>query len=135
MYQTIDIPESERALLFRKGTFVRVLMPGTHWIRPTSARGLGLGVHELWRDDIGNPAFEHPRAAFLVKMHPELAETHLHVFDLGDHEVGLVYVDGKLARMIPPATCAIYWRNRRIATRVAGCLRCSTPCWIHFPVT
>ena len=104
--QRIDIAENERGLLFRNENFVRVLGPGRYrflqlapWLRV-----------RVDRYDLTNPIFEHALAEFLVKTHPELREGVFQVVELGDHEVGLQIVDGKLTGIVPPATRMIYWR-------------------------
>ena len=103
-YKKIQIAENERALLFKKGNFVKVLEVGVY-------RLSAIAKYQVYRYDLTNPVFDHPLAEFLVKRHPELLETYLQVFELGDEEVGLVYVDGKLNRLLAPATRAIYWRG------------------------
>jgi regulator of protease activity HflC (stomatin/prohibitin superfamily) len=104
IYKKVEIADHERGLLFHRDNFVRVLMPGGYWlIDPANRRH----VDEY---DLTNPVFEHPIEEFLVKTHPELHE-HLQVIELGDREVGLVYLDGKLKDVLAPATRKIYWKG------------------------
>jgi len=98
------IAEHERALLFRRGNFVRVLGPGV--LRAWNP----FGRVRIDKYDVTAPTFAHPIDEFLVKTHPELRE-HLHVVELGDREVGLAYVDGKLCDLLAPATRKIYWKG------------------------
>jgi regulator of protease activity HflC (stomatin/prohibitin superfamily) len=100
----LRVAESERALLFRHDSFVRVLGPGTHWI----ARALGYRADTF---DLTRPVFTHPLGEFLVKTHPELRETTFQVFELADRQAGLEFVDGKLTGVVAPATRRIYWRG------------------------
>ena len=67
-YSKIAIAESERGLLFRRGSFVRVLDPGVHRIESATAE------IRVDRFDITNPVFDHPLGEFLVKTRPELRE-------------------------------------------------------------
>ena len=99
----VEVAEHERALLFRRDNLVRVLEPGVYRFADPLAR---LHVDKY---DLTHPLFEHPIEEFLVKTHPELLE-HLAVTELGDHEVGLVYVDGKLVDVVAPATRKIFWK-------------------------
>lgn len=105
LYMKTVIAENERGLLFRRGSFVRILEPGVHrlfrWPGPV----------RIDRYDLTSPVFEHPLAEFLVKTHPELVGEVFDVFELGDEQVGLVTVDGKLADIVPPATRKVYWRG------------------------
>jgi regulator of protease activity HflC (stomatin/prohibitin superfamily) len=105
LYSKIVIAENERALLFRRRSFERVLSPGVHRIRRWP------GEMRVDRYDVTNPEFAHPLGEFLVKTHPELIGDVFEVFELGDHEVGLVVVDEKLAGVVPPATRKIFWRG------------------------
>jgi regulator of protease activity HflC (stomatin/prohibitin superfamily) len=104
IHKTIHVANHERALLFRRDDFVRVLGPGI--TRLWDFRG----VLHVDAYDLCNPIFEHPIDEFLVKAHPQLAE-HFTVVELGDHQVGLQYVDGKLRDFIPPATQRIFWKG------------------------
>ena len=103
LYMKVEVAEHERVLLFRKDNFVRVLEPGEYRFSDPYGR-----LH-VDRYDLTNPVFEHPIDEFLVKTHPELRD-HLTVVELGDREVGLTYVDGKLRDVIAPATRKIYWK-------------------------
>jgi len=104
LYSKVEIAEHERGLLFRRDNFVRVLMPGVYrFVDP-------MGREHVDEYDLTNPVFEHPIDEFLVKTHPELSE-HLKVVELGDREVGLVYLDGKLTDVLAPATRKIYWKG------------------------
>jgi regulator of protease activity HflC (stomatin/prohibitin superfamily) len=102
--QRLRVAESERALLFRHGSFTRVLAPGTHWI----AAALGFRAETF---DLKRPVFVHPLGEFLVKAHPELCEQTFQVFETADRQAGLEFVDDKLTGVIPPATRRIYWRG------------------------
>jgi regulator of protease activity HflC (stomatin/prohibitin superfamily) len=101
----IVIAENERALLFRRGSFERILGPGVHWV------GAFTGRIRVDRFDLTTPVFVHELGEFLVKTHPELIETTFSMAELGDDEVGLVYVDGKLADVVAPASRLIFWRG------------------------
>jgi regulator of protease activity HflC (stomatin/prohibitin superfamily) len=102
-----EIAENERGLLFRNDNFVRVLGPGRYrfaHVRPW----MRVRVDKY---DLTNPVFEHELAEFLIKAHPELRERTFQVVELGDHEVGLETVDGKLVGIVPPAARKIYWKG------------------------
>ncbi|MDJ0852015.1 MAG: slipin family protein, partial [Myxococcota bacterium] len=105
--KTVRIAENERGLLFRNDNFVRILTPGRY--RFADLRPLVRVRVDVY--DVTHPVFEHPLAEFLVKTHPELRETTFQVVELGDHEVGLETVDGKLTGIVPPATRKIYWKG------------------------
>ena len=104
-FHNTTIAESERGLLFLDGSFERVLEPGVH--RITSWRA----PVRIDRYDVTNPVFDYAQGDFLVKAHPELVGEVFDVTSLGDTEVGLVYIDGKLSDVLAPAQRAIYWRG------------------------
>ena len=105
LYTKVEVAEHERVLLFKRGSFRGVLGPGVHRLQGLTGR---LRVD---RFDVTNPVFEHELGEFLVKTHRELQNDAFYVFELGDQEVGLAYVDEKLAGIVPPATRKIFWRG------------------------
>lgn len=107
MIKTIEIAEHERALLFRNDSFARVLMPGRHRFS-TFGRWNRIRVEKF---DLTEPVFEHKLGDFLVKAHPELLARVFQVIETGDHEVGLVRIDGRLREILAPATRKIYWNG------------------------
>ncbi|MCG8592128.1 MAG: slipin family protein, partial [Proteobacteria bacterium] len=103
----VEIAENERGLLFRNDNFVRVLRPGRyHFAKFRPFVRVRVDVF-----DVTQPVFQHKLAEFLVKAHPELRDTELQVVELGDQEVGLETVDGKLTGIVPPAARKIYWKG------------------------
>lgn len=104
LYKKVEIADHERGLLFHRDNFVRVLTPGVYRFVDLAGR------RHVDEYDLTNPVFEHPIEEFLVKTHQAL-RAHLHVIELGDREVGLVYVDGKLKDVLAPATRKIYWKG------------------------
>ncbi len=103
-YTKVEVAEHERVLLFRRDNFVRVLMPGVWRLWDP------LGRLHTDKYDLTNPVFEHPIDEFLVKSHEELRD-HLQVVELGDDDVGLVYIDQKLRDVLSPTTRKIYWKD------------------------
>ncbi len=103
----VRIAEHQRGLLFRNENFVRVLEPGRYrFLNILPFVRARVDVY-----DVTNPVFQHDLAEFLVKTHPELREDVFHVVELGDQEVGLETVDGKLTGIVPPATRKVYWKG------------------------
>ncbi len=104
LYHKVEVADHERALLFRRDNFERVLTPGVIRIWDP------FGRVRVDRYDLSNPVFEHPIEEFLVKTHRALDE-HLQVVELGDHEVGLVYIDEKLRDVLAPASRTVFWKG------------------------
>ena len=61
--------------------------------------------------------FAHPRIDVLITEARALIERHLMIVELGDHEVGLVYKNGRLESVLAPGKRQLYWRGP-IAVRV-----------------
>lgn len=101
----IVIARHERGLYLKDRSLVRVLESGVYWILDPFARV------EVQVYDLSVPEFVHPRADVLVKDQVELCARYFQVVELGDRDVGLVYKDGKLSALLPPATRQLYWRG------------------------
>ncbi len=105
--KTVIVSEHERALLFRDGDFVRVLMPGRH--RLVSLWPLQRVEVEVF--DLTSPEFEHERGDFLVRAHPELRGVHFDVVETSEREVAVVRIDGQVKHVVEPADRRIFWRS------------------------
>jgi regulator of protease activity HflC (stomatin/prohibitin superfamily) len=106
------VKKDERALLFRKGDFVRVLHAGEYRFFDPFQR-LSVEVFPLART-----AFEHRLADYLRAAEPALVESEFHDVQLGATEVGLRYENGVLVEVLGPNTRRLYWKGF-VAVRVA----------------
>ena len=57
------------------------------------------------------PEFDHPRIDFLLGAAGGALEAHFQVVELGDHEVGLVYKNDRMAGVLAPGQRQLYWRG------------------------
>lgn len=91
------------------------------WLKNRSVNGiLGPGVYTFW-DPLGRQAvqvynlavveFEHPQLDTLLKEHAALCEQFFQVIELGETQVGLVYKNGRLEAVLPPAGRTVYWKG------------------------
>jgi regulator of protease activity HflC (stomatin/prohibitin superfamily) len=99
------VKKDERALLFRKGDFVRVLHAGEYRFVDSFKR-LTLEVFPLART-----AFDHRLADYLRAAEPALVEREFHDVQLGAAEVGLRYENGVLVDVLGPNTRRLYWKG------------------------
>ncbi|HEY2015327.1 MAG TPA: slipin family protein [Bryobacteraceae bacterium] len=105
MVRRILVGDNERVLLIRKKRFADILAPGEYWI-------FTLGQHvALERHNIKSPVYTGEWADYLVKERPELASRYFTVVETPDSHVAVVYLDGKLARVMAPGNRALYWRG------------------------
>jgi len=103
MFKKIHIRKHERGLHFRKGDFVRLLTPGSHWI---------------WRGrveivDTLKVRFEHALLEQLVR--EEELKSALLIVDLTDTERALVWKDARLFTILGPGRHAFWDTPHRLA--------------------
>lgn len=103
--KTFDIADTERALLFDRERLQKVLTSGRHQFATLGKR---LTIEKF---DITQVRFEHPKLKFLLRRYPDIFEEHLDVFELTDHQVGLVYRDRSLADILPPSSLMAVWKG------------------------
>jgi hypothetical protein len=101
MIRKIHIREHERGLLFHRGDFRALLMPGSHWL---------IGLHQRVEViDTLKTRFDHPLLDVLVEK-PEV-RAQIEVIDLGAMERAIVWKDDRLLQILPPGRHA-FWKTR-----------------------
>ena len=105
MFRKFHVKKDERALLFRKGDFVRVLHPGEHRMFDPFHR---VSVEKF---AIDKSLFEHRLAEYLRRAEPEVAAREFHVVEIGANEVGLRYENGVIVEILAPDTRRLYWKG------------------------
>ena len=98
LWNTIDIADNERALLYRRNRLERVLEPGRHRINALA------GKTRLEKYDATNIVFDHAKAKFLLNTQAEKLSGFIDRFELTDMQVGLFYSDGHLVDILAPGT-------------------------------
>ena len=107
LYKRYVIAQHERGLLFRDRSLETILTPGVYrFFDP-------LGKLDMQRYDLTEPTFEHELEDVLLQgqKSAELFKSHFDVVELGEHEIGLEYRQGKLHGLLPPATRQLYWKG------------------------
>ena len=105
MLREFQVKKDERALLFRKGEFDRMLAPGVHRFIDPLYR-LSVEVFSL-----DKPLFEHRLANYLVKAELAVVAEHFHVVALGQSEIGLRFENGVLVELLAPNARHLYWKG------------------------
>jgi regulator of protease activity HflC (stomatin/prohibitin superfamily) len=103
MLRKIFVGDNERVLVIRKRRFETVLGPGEYWL-------FTFGL-ELIRVNVNPLVFVNEWADFIVTEKPDLAARYFTLVETNDAQVALVYLDGKLARVIAPAKRVLFWRG------------------------
>ncbi len=104
-FQRIVIAQNERGLHLYDRRLAAILEPGVYrWFDP-------LRRHEVQRYDLSVAEFDHPWLDVLLRTEPALVARHFQVVETGEHQVGLIYKNSRLAGVLPPATRQAYWRG------------------------
>jgi regulator of protease activity HflC (stomatin/prohibitin superfamily) len=104
-YKRITVARHERGLLFRNRSLERVLEAGVYrFIDPYNR----VAVENY---DLAEPELVRADAEVLVRTAPEVCGEKLQLVEVNERQVGLVYLDGNLTGLIPPATRKVYWRG------------------------
>src|SRR5207247_9747359 len=82
-----------------------ILAAGEYWIFT-----LGQNI-ELERANVKGLVFASEWADYMVKEKPELVSRYFTVVDTNDSQVAVVFVDGKLTRVIGPGKRVLFWRG------------------------
>jgi regulator of protease activity HflC (stomatin/prohibitin superfamily) len=105
VFRKFRIMKDERALLFYREEFVRILGAGEH--------GFFDPLHR-WSVEVfslSKTQFEHHLADYLLKAEPEMVEREFHVVKLSPTEVGLRFENGVLLEVLAPSTRRLYWKG------------------------
>ena len=108
MIRHILAGDNELVFVIRKRRFAEVLSAGERWI-------FGRGI-ELERHNTRQLVLASEWADTLVRSHAALAAQYFVVVETGDAQVAVVYLDGRLARVIAPAQRVLYFRGAREVT-------------------
>ncbi len=105
MLRRILIGDNERVLVIRKRRFAEILEPGERWMFT-----LGRGI-ELISYNVRELVFSGEWADYIANSRPEIAARLFVVVETTDAQVAVVYLDGRLARVIGPSNRVLFWRS------------------------
>jgi len=105
LFRRILVGDNERVLVIRKRRFSTILAPGEYRIFT-----LGRGV-EFERHNTKELILCSDYADTIARRFPDLAALHFTVIETGESQVAVVYLDGRLSRVIPPATRVLYFKG------------------------
>ena len=103
IFRKTVIAPHERGLRYVNGALTDILDPGVYWTIRFSSRV----VIEVC--NINDPAFNYEYVDILLESAPELAAKHFVIADINDSEVGLVYYNDRLSRVLNPGTRQLFW--------------------------
>jgi hypothetical protein len=104
-YKKIDVADNEKAFLYRRNRFERVLEPGRYRYYDL------LGEIRFERFDINRRELEHNLAKLLVTVFKDKTRGHLDAYQLTEQEAGLLYADRQLVEILAPGSFRVYWKG------------------------
>ena len=105
LFRQFYVKKDERALLFRKGDFVKFLLAGEHAVFDP------LHHYTVEKYSVAQPLFQHKLADYLQKAEADAVAQVLHGVETGAAEIGLRYENGVLAEVLAPNTRRLYWKG------------------------
>lgn len=105
-YRRVIVGDNERVLVLQRRRFAGVLTPGSYRVW-TFLRGMEFEQHETT-----DPRLTSRLADALATEHWAAAERHFVKVETSDSEVALVFYDGKLARIVRPASRELFWKDQ-----------------------
>jgi len=105
-WKRIVISNQERVLVAKNGRFGGIMLPGEY--RMFVAPGVSL---ELERHDIGKLVFESVWADYVANQRPKVVKRHFTLVETNDRQVAMIYVNGRLFKVLTPAKRLLFWRG------------------------
>ncbi|MBK1723306.1 hypothetical protein CKO23_13780 [Thiocystis violacea] len=110
-YKRQVVAQHERALVLKNGMLEQILGPGVYrWLDLPGA----LAVEVF---DLTHPELSHPHADVFCKEAAPLWNAWVENVEISEREAGLVYLDGRLSRLLSPMSRRFYWKGP-VAVRV-----------------
>ena len=106
LWKRVTVGDQERILVTKNGRFGGILTPGVYnmFISP----GVSL---EMERHSVRDLVFQSAWAEYLVQERRELADRYFTRVETSDTQIAMVYVDGKLFKVMLPAKRMLFWRT------------------------
>lgn len=105
MLRRILIGDNERVLVIRKRRFAEILEPGQRWMFT-----FGRGVELEWYN-VRELVYAGEWAEFIANARPDLAARYFTVVETSEAQVAVVYLDGRLARVVGPSQRVLFWKG------------------------
>ncbi|HEX9802745.1 MAG TPA: SPFH domain-containing protein, partial [Gammaproteobacteria bacterium] len=101
----IVIAEHERGIRLKNRSVTGILGPGVYYILDPLDRQ-AVQIYNL-----AVVEFEHAQLDTILKEHAALCAEFFQVVEPGEQQVGLVYKNGRLEAVLPPASRTVYWKG------------------------
>ncbi len=111
LWKRIVVNPQERVLFARNQRFGGILLPGEHRLFVLPGTSLTIERH-----DIRNLVFRSAWSRYLLAERPAIVEQYFTRVQTNRSQVGMVYVDGELFRVLTPAKSLLFWRGQATVT-------------------
>lgn len=105
-WNRIQVGDRERALVARNGRLLGIFGPGVHRVARAPFTEVEIELARL--DAI---AYLGDWTSHLARAATPLRDQHFVLVETGDTEIALVYADGRLHEVLPPARRRLYWKD------------------------
>jgi regulator of protease activity HflC (stomatin/prohibitin superfamily) len=105
MLRRILIGDNERILVIRKRRFAEILEPGVRWMFT-----LGQEI-ELQRYNVRDLVYAGEWADYIANFRSEIAARSFTIVETSDAQMAVVYLDGRLSRVIGPSNRVLFWKG------------------------
>lgn len=116
-WKRVLVGDQLRTLVIQNGRFKTILEPGDHTILVSPFSNITLEAYNT-RELVFQSAWND----FLVKQRPAVVERHFFVIETSDTQVALIFVDGKLNRVLGPAKRLLFWRSADVRAELIDVL-------------
>ncbi len=106
LWKHISVGKRERVLIATNGEFAGILTPGDYRLSIAGQMTLTLERH-----NVGDLVFESAWTDYLIKHRPALVRRHFTQVETNNLQVAMVYVNGKLFRVLVPGKRLLFWRG------------------------
>jgi regulator of protease activity HflC (stomatin/prohibitin superfamily) len=105
MFRRILVGDNERVIVIRKRRFQTILAPGEYWMW-TFGR-----VVELERHNVRELVFSSEWSDYIANERADVVAAHFTLVETSDSQVAVVYLDGRVSRVIGPSKRVLFWRG------------------------
>ena len=105
VFQTFNVKQYAKGLLFKNGNFMSVLEPGEHKFFAVGQR------FEVVMCDINSGVFEHPIKDFLIAKRPGVIAEHFSLIETSEAQIAIVKREGTILEIVAPNARAMFWRG------------------------
>lgn len=106
LWKRIAVRDQERFLVAKNSQFYTILTPGTH--RVFTPPGVSVQTEKF---NVSDFVFQSSWANYLVNNRPDVIEQHFIKVKTNNVQIGMVYANGNLFRVLTPGKVILFWRG------------------------